>query len=256
MIEYIILGIIQGVLEWLPVSSQGMNTLAATAMGMDVAYAASIAIWLHIGTLCSAAVYFRRELVGIFTEKERKLLQILIVATVLTGLIGGPLYLLFSDIFLAAAGELIIAFIGVMLIVSGLLQRKAKPAHRDEKDIKLKDMVITGIVQGFAALPGISRSGTTTSSLLFLKFDSKSALRISFMMSIFAILAAEIGLGIVKGDEFVTDANALIGALFAFIFGLLTIGILMRVAERVKFWKFLIIMGVLCLFSLLFLGLF
>lgn len=251
MIEYLILGLLQGITEWLPVSSQGQTILVSQAFGIPLETALDLSIWLHSGTLLAAIYYFRKDLKGLFSLEKRYLLRFLFISTFFTAVVGGPLYLFFKASFSQTAGELVIAAIGILLIVTGLLQKKVKPKERKEGSVNDKDAIISGISQGFAALPGISRSGTTTSLLLFRGFDSDSALRLSFLMSIFAVSAAEIGLQVRGG--FVFSNAAIVAMLAAFATGLISIGALIKIAKNMDFWKFLVGLGLISLLPLIFL---
>jgi len=111
-----------------------------------------------------------------------------------------------------------------------------------------KDAFIVGLDQGFAALPGISRSGTTTGLFLFRKFDSENALRYSYLMSIPAVLGAEIVLQIT--DIIKVDFASILAIVFSFVFGLLTISTFLKVAKKVNFSSFCIILGLLSILSL------
>lgn len=251
MIEYLILGLLQGITEWLPISSQGQTVLVSQAFGMPLAMALDLSIWLHSGTLLAAVFYFRRDLLGLFDLEKRYLLRFLLISTLVTGLVGAPLYLLFVNAFAAAAGEVVIGAIGALLIITGLIQRSVKRScDRNEAEANTKDSVLGGLFQGFAALPGVSRSGITTSFLLIQGFTSEAALRLSFMMSIFAVAAAEIGLQLRGG--FTVSTGAIIAMLGAFLTGLITIEALLKIAHRISFWKFLVLLGVLSLVPLAF----
>ncbi|GAG15447.1 unnamed protein product, partial [marine sediment metagenome] len=98
-----------------------------------------------------------------------------------------------------------------------------------------------GVVQAFSAFPGLSRSGLTVSTLLLRGYDAKLAIRMSFLMSIPAVLAAEVGLSIIDGVSF--DLMALCGIAAAFVLGILSIGALLRIATRIHFWKFCLFLG-------------
>ncbi len=248
MIEYLILGLLQGVTEWLPVSSQGQTVLVSQLFGMPVARSLDLSIWLHTGTLLAATVYFRHDLMGLLKAERRNLLGFLIISTALTALVGGPLYLLFAGAFSDLAGEAVIAFVGLLLIVTGLVQRSAAPSTREGEGAGGRDAAVAGLLQGLSALPGISRSGITTSALLLRGFSANAALRLSFLMSIFAVSAAEIGLHIRGG--FIVSGQAAIAMAGAFATGLLTIDVLLRVAHRIEFWKFLVLLGLLSMVPL------
>ncbi|MBN2517485.1 MAG: undecaprenyl-diphosphate phosphatase [Candidatus Altiarchaeota archaeon] len=250
MIEYLILGVLQGITEWLPISSQGMTILVSQAFGFELSRALDLSIWLHSGTLLAAIVYFRRDLLSILKLEKRELLSFLILSTIITAIIGGPLYLGFSESMEGFPGEIVIGAIGALLIVTGIIQRYAKPKERAVENAGKKDAVIVGLAQGFSALPGISRSGITTSALLFSGFTSNAALKLSFLMSIFAVAAAEVGLQLRGG--FTVGSGEFLALLASFGAGILTISLLLKLASRIKFWAFCILIGVLSLVSLSF----
>lgn len=257
--EAVILGIVQGIAEWLPISSEGMTSLVMiNVFGKSLAESLPIAIWLHTGTLLSATVYFRVELKEVLREvpgfikdrdlqnKEHTLIIFLIISTLLTGIVGLPL-ILFATGWEEFSGKLATAFIGILLIFTGLLQITAAKKTKKRTDPALKDSVIVGITQGFAALPGVSRSGITVSTLLLRNFHASDALKLSFLMSIPAVLVAEIGMSAM--GLLVIDAASILALFFAFLFGILTIDIFIKVAEKYDFSKFCIGLGVLSILS-------
>lgn len=258
IIEPILLGIVQGVTEWLPVSSEGISSIVlVNFFGKSFEEAVFLSIWLHTGTLFAALVYFRKEIMGIIKnlskykvksmEGYNGLTTFLIVSTLLTGVIGAPL-LLFGLNEIKFSGSHTMAFIGLLLIVTGLFQRFGKKVEGIKKDLKIRDAILVGIVQAFSVLPGLSRSGLTTSVLLFEKHEARQALRLSFLMSIPAVLAAEVGLGLLGKISF--DLYSLIAIFFSFVFGLATIKILMKVARKVDFSWFCIFLGLLAVVTL------
>ncbi|AKB23986.1 Undecaprenyl-diphosphatase [Methanosarcina sp. MTP4] len=264
--EAVVLGTIQGIAEWLPVSSEGMTSLVLiNFFGKSLSEAIPIAIWLHLGTLLAALVYFKDDVIlitkrlpeyftGIVSRKriqeipdsepagagEDLLISFLIISTFLTGVIGLPIMLYITEK-TEISGEGATAAVGVFLILTGLFQRLSAGAKNPKKEPGMQDALFTGIAQGFAAFPGISRSGITVAALLFRKFDSEKALKLSFLMSIPAVLASEIGIGIM--GLLVVDLNSLLAVIFSFIFGLLTINILLKVARKVDFSYFCMILG-------------
>jgi undecaprenyl-diphosphatase len=100
-------------------------------------------------------------------------------------------------------------------------------------------------VQGFAALPGFSRSGLTISALLLRKFDETAALRLSFLMSLPIVLGGNVLLNL--KDGFVLSAGAVFGLVFSFVFGIFTIHVLFRVARKINFAYFVLGFGVITL---------
>lgn len=257
-----ILGILQGILEWLPISSRGQLSLAMMyLLKIDANQVLDLTIFLHIGTLLAVIVYLRSDILNLlrklpsyrfdYANQQNRLVSFLLFATILTGAVGYPLYRLLHET-APFAGEALIALIGVALIATGLLQKYAKvKGTRGAADLNLKDTVLLGVAQGFSVIPGISRSGTTTSLLIFRKIRSEEALRLSFLMSIPAILGAEIGLTLMGGLPTISLEETLTSIAFAFLFGLLSIHALMKIAQKIKFWAFCIILGILALLPLL-----
>ena len=241
IVESLILGISQGIVEWLPLSSGGVNTLIATHFfGLEIKEALSLSLWLHLGTLLAAVFYFRRELLNI--HKDKNLLKFLIVTTVVTGLIGGPIIVFLLDGFELPLG-LVTIIIGGLLVVTGFLQRLAGAGHADKK-IKFKDSVLMGFVQGLAVLPGLSRSGITIATLFLRKYSARDALRYSFLASIPVIFVGEIFLVSVEGNAFF-NIESLVAVVAAFVFGLLGINVLLKLARKVNFSYFAIVLGII-----------
>jgi len=181
-------------------------------------------------------------------NEEDSLISFLIIATFLTGIIGLPI-MLFVVKKAQISGEVATAAIGIFLILTGLLQRISTDAKSMKKLPDKRDAFIVGMGQGFAAIPGISRSGTTTGLFLLRKFDSENALKYSYLMSVLAVLGTEIVLQIM--DIVKVDFISLLAVVFSFIFGLLTIDIFLKVARKVNFSNFCIILGLMTILSLL-----
>jgi len=239
-LEAVVLGIIQGITEWLPISSEAMVTLAGKFLFQsEYKEALGNAIWLHGGTLVAVIVYFHKDIIGILKMKERKLLVFLAVATVLSALIAFPL------LFLAFSFEipdyLFTILIGIFLVAVAFLNKKRKSGEK--KDTEPKTAVIPGIVQGLAALPGFSRSGLTVAALLAEKFSLKDAFRLSFLMSIPVIAGAQLALPLLQ-DGFEVTMPMIVGSISAAVVGFLTIKLLMEFSEKVNFFKATLILGV------------
>ncbi len=249
----VILGLLQGVLEWLPVSSQGnLVVLMASLMGMDPSEALSQSVYLHLGTGLAALVYFREEVWGILkrgSEGSRRMFNFLLVATALTGAVGLPLFILVrATTFL---GEALLALTGAALILTGMIQRGTPKAEaQGAEGPSAREGVSLGLVQGLSAIPGISRSGLTTSALLFKGYSGVEAFRVSFLMSIPAVLAAAIGSMLLEGSPPV-GSEASIAVVAAFLSALASIEALIRFAQRVSLWKVCIALGALALLAFL-----
>jgi len=270
LIEALILGAVQGVTEWLPISSEGVLTLIQIyLLERPLAQSVTFAIWLHLGTLLAAVAYFQGEILRLISafpswitprrrvrllEEERRLLDFLAVATLTAGVVGAPLLALSLSLeILSRWGNLMI---GILLVVTGLIQLAAPRiglGMRTLRQLMARDAAWAGLAQGLAALPGLSRSGLTISALLLCGFRETDALRLSFLMSIPVIFAAQFLLKLLEmlrsaEGEHLMGAGALaggIGLLSAALVGWLTISVLMALARRLPLWAFALGLGLL-----------
>lgn len=217
----LLLGIVQGISEWLPVSSKTQVLLASSyLLNLDYQQAYTFGLFMEIGTVLAAIIYFRgyifdllRVLTGSKDPMKRKLFVYVLVVTIVTGVIGAPLYLVADSITGVSIGVPML-IIGLVLIGDAFFIRysrsKAGAVRRTFKEMGTKDYVIVGAMQGVAALPGVSRSGITVSTMLLLGIDAEEAFKLSFLVGIFASLAAFALTSIVSGAN-VSDAVAGIG---------------------------------------------
>lgn len=259
--ESIILGMVQGIFEWLPISSQGnLVLLMVGVFKIGTAEALKYSIFLHIGTLLAVVIYFRKDIVRIiknlksykpeFKEKHNGLISFLVVSTIITGAIGFPLYKLISGF--SIRGEFFLGLIGFALIITGILQKISfKKKIEEEKMLTMKDSVLLGIVQGISIIPGISRSGITISAFLLKRYSPKQGLYLSFLMSIPVLFVGSVFLPIIDGFPKIPVINLILGLVFSFIFGLITIEILLKLSQKIKFWLFCVIIGFLAFLPLL-----
>lgn len=221
----IIIGFIQGISEWLPISSKTQILIAGQYLfHLTYQQAYTFGLFMEIGTILAAIIYFRKELadlikvlLGSKDPANKKLLVYVVVVTIMTGLIGTPLYLIADSITGVSIGIPMIA-IGLVLIVDAIIIRYSRkrqektPNTRKFNDLGIKDYVLVGIAQGIAALPGVSRSGITTSTMIILNVEADEAFRLSFLVGIFAAIAA-FGLTLVASKANVTAALAGIGTI-------------------------------------------
>jgi len=232
IIQAIVLGIIQGFSEWLPISSEGMLTLAGRFL-FDFEYqdALGSAIWLHSGTMVSALVYFRKDLLEILRMANRDLFFFLLISTLATAVTAVPLLVLALSFEIPESTFTIM--IGLFLVGIAYLH-KTRKISGTKKKITDDNALVAGLIQGLAVLPGISRSGITIATLLTQKYPLHQSFRLSFLMSIPVTFAVQIAFPIVKGGFSVTPELA-IGAAVAAVVGLFTIKYLMELAEKVNF---------------------
>ena len=216
----IVLGLVQGISEWLPISSKTQVLIASTfLLGLPFSLAYAFGLFMEIGTIFAAVIYFRREivrlvkaLVGRGTSQDVKLLKFVVVITLITGIIGVPLYLFVINLVTSAVVGIPMTVLGVILVLDGIvidLTRKRYVPRRGLNELTWKDMVIVGIAQGLAALPGVSRSGMTTSAMILLGVKPEEAFRLSFLSLIPAALGA-IGVTVIFSKAEVVQAVHLI----------------------------------------------
>lgn len=247
-----VLGLLQGITEWLPVSSEGVVAAAYSLMtGGSFAEAVTYALWLHAGTALASLVMFRREVLGLVKtladnpKHPTPLLVFLVTATILSAAIAVPLLILLQDI-TNIAGAIVMAVVGGFMLVTGYVQlRKHAVGSRSLGDVTFLDALFAGAAQGIAAIPGLSRSGLTVAVLLGRGVNRKEALVVSFLMSIPASIGA--ALFTVLDSGFEISGESLVGLAVAFVAGLLTLRTLLKVAERINFGAFVIAVGLLML---------
>jgi len=190
----ILLGLVQGISEWLPISSKTQILFASTLLfSLPLAVAYAFGLFMEIGSVGSALVYFRRDIRMVFND--RKLLRYLIVVTAFTGIVGAPLYYLTDKVLSTSPYNIGIPMVllGLVLIGIGFYIRYSRTKPRlavGLEEMKLKNYIMIGIAQGIAALPGVSRSGMTVSTMLLMGVKPEQAFRLSYLAYIPASLGA------------------------------------------------------------------
>jgi undecaprenyl-diphosphatase len=241
----IVWGLVQGITEFLPISSDGHLVIVPaflTQLGFEVATPslAVIAV-LHLGTLIAILVYFREDVMSVLRMRQnpegRKIALLILIGTIPAALIG------LSFRFRIETFQENVTFVGVALIVNGFIlvigQLLARGA-RQLIDGRIPDAVIVGIAQIFALLPGISRSGTTISAGNGRRFEPTQAARFSFLLGIPAIAGA----GLISLPEVIEEGvfgiELLVGFLTAAVSGYFAIALLLRALRRVGLIPFAI----------------
>jgi undecaprenyl-diphosphatase len=269
MIEYIIIAILQGLFEWLPISSSGQVMIVSISIfGIPPEQAFSLSIWMHLGTTIAVLIKLRKDYIQIIKSIIPRKFEVegsdikkrnwLIYATVGTAITAIPLYLLFKFVIIegfdATQGDVLTLVISGFLIVTGIVlltfrRNFGKKTINTVPDRELfKDSSISGLIQGIAILPGISRSGLTVSTILFEKYDQDQSLKLSFLMSV-PVALASIGMDIIFGEGSVFGTidifTILIITLVSFIVGYLSMEILLKIAQKINFSYFCIFYGVI-----------
>lgn len=231
MFKIIALAIVQGLTEFLPISSSGHLVLTSRWL----AHESDLFLYtvLHLGTLGSVLVYFFKDIIAYLKDIEQ------IKKCLLTCLITGMLAIVFKDFFKSLFSGYLLVLLA--LFVNGLLMLWANRVIDKTKRSKInyKDAAFMGLVQSLAIIPGISRSGSTISALLFRGVERKEAFKFSFIASLPLIAAAfllelkDLELGSFA-DNSMTLGYAC-GALTAFLVGLAALKLLDYVMQKARF---------------------
>ncbi|MEA2193912.1 MAG: undecaprenyl-diphosphatase [Solirubrobacteraceae bacterium] len=241
LLQAIVLGIVQGLTEFLPISSSGHLRIVPAMVGWDDPGAAFTAV-IQLGTMAAVVLYFRADLIRIArawlaslrdasrrSELDARLGWYLIFGTVPIVIFG----VAFKDQIENGARDLYL--IGSMLIVFGIVLLVAEKVSRRERDVSSltrRDAIVVGFAQALALVPGVSRSGATISAGLVLGLDRVSAARFSFLLSIPAVVLSglyelkDVVGGSAKGS--VGIAPTAVATVLAFITGYAAIALLLR----------------------------
>ena len=248
-VEALLLGSLQGLAEWIPVSSEGLvAAVYSFAMGSSLSEAVGVSLWLHLGTAISALAVFWREVSGVVREALSHprswgtTTRFVIASTIVSAPIGF-LLLVALEGFSERAGGAAMSVVGaLMLVTATLLYVRRTGKRRGRDDTTILDAVLTGGAQGLAALPGLSRSGLTIAVLLGRGIDKSDALTLSFLLSIPVSIGAGIYAGLRSGAYASPESGAAL--ITAAVVGYVTIRALLRLAQRVNFGWFVAIAGV------------
>ena len=227
IINAIILGIIQGLTEFLPVSSSGHLEIAKVILGEDKVGEESLlmTVVLHFATALSTIIIFRKDILEIlngliqFKNNDSFWFCLKIVLSMIPAALVG---VFFNDEIESLFGGAL-TFVGSMLLITGLLLFLADKAKASAKKVGIKHAILIGISQAIAILPGISRSGATISTAVLLGIDKEKAARFSFLMVV-PLIFGKMAKDVLSGNiqyETTTFIPLLIGFIFAFLTGML-----------------------------------
>ena len=266
LIKAIILGLIQGVAEFLPISSSGHLAIFKNVLGFDTDTGLLFDVLLHLGTLAAVFVVFWKDIfrlvkegfaiIGRFfmslfqcvikkekwqpviTTPYRRFVMLIIVSTIPTGIMG----VLLSDVINAASATLIVP--GILLLVNGiqlLVSDRLPDGKSTEEDASYTKAAVVGVAQGVATFPGISRSGTTITACLACGFSREFAVKYSFIMSIPAILGALVLELLDFAPELLSASevmNYLVGTVISGVVGYICIKTMLVIVRGKKFKYF------------------
>ena len=240
MREYILLGFLQGVFEWIPVSSEGIVALASNYFIKDF-NSVDLALFLHLGTLLATLVYFWRDWLNLITFKDKDFLRFFIIVSFISGTLGFFVYKAARDI---AMGSGLLVLMGLGLLLTSWFQ-KNNIKLKINKDIS---SVIVGILQALSAIPGVSRSGSTIFGLSLTENDPTLILKKSYIISVPVVLGSSLYLYL---DNPAIVSSSWPAVVFSFIFGIISLKLLLDFSKKVNFSKFTLIFGILCLLGAL-----
>ncbi|MBQ9767765.1 MAG: undecaprenyl-diphosphate phosphatase [Lachnospiraceae bacterium] len=266
LIKAIILGLIQGLAEFLPISSSGHLAIFKHVLDFDTDTGLLFDVLLHLGTLAAVFVAFRKDIFKLIKEglsiigqffqsiylclckKEkwqpvittpyRRFVMMVIISTIPTGILG----ILFSDWIDAASATLIVP--GILLLINGiqlLISDRLADGKLNEETASYGKAAIVGVAQGVATFPGISRSGTTITACVACGFSREFAVKYSFIMSIPAILGALVLELLDFSPEMLSASdwmNYLVGTVIAGLVGYVCIKTMLVVVRGKKFKYF------------------
>ncbi|WP_230453829.1 undecaprenyl-diphosphate phosphatase [Tropheryma whipplei] len=261
MLEAVLLGIVQGITEFLPISSTAHMYILAKLLNLHVPgrfFLSSV----QLGTSFALILYFFKDVKGIISETSRSIYSfiqfgirqkqekrneytrlglLLVTGTIPVVLLGFLLVRFVPDGFFSAARNLFT--MGVALIVFGLLLGFADALFRRKKgnifQITFIESVLIGAAQIFAIIPGVSRSGITITTARFLNFDRQLAVRFSFLLSLpVTFIGGMYGLVAGPDTDYYSLGYSLIGAIVSFVVGLLVVSALLRIISKTTFVLF------------------
>lgn len=233
-LEIIVLAIVQGLGEFLPISSSGHVVIVAAVfdqLGYALESRLTVNIILHLGTLVAILIFYRRRLIDLL-GRDRRLIALLAVGTIPAGIVGVGYAKFLQDILVARCGydpleNALLA--GFMLMITGALLLSTEKAPNGERlcrELTYRQALLIGVFQAFAILPGISRSGATIAAGLFCRLKREEAAAFSFLLAIPAIGGA----GLVESLDLLSSPVAdvrpltlLLGAVLACAVGLLAL---------------------------------
>lgn len=253
----IVLGLVQGIAEFLPISSSGHLSVLQNLFHMSTAEDGHMFfdVLLHLGTLISICIVYWRDIVAMFRETIQffrnsnrpnaarqqlpaaRMVLMIIIATL-------PLFVILPINDYVEQLYYHTFFIGIAFLLTGCLlfvSDKMPAGKRTEKNMRIKDALIIGVCQAIATIPGLSRSGTTITAGMATGLNRDFAVKFSFMMSLPAVLGANI-LSLVKAVKAGIDVSLLpaylIGMLVAMVSGIFAIRLVKRITSKGKFGSF------------------
>lgn len=256
-------GVVQGLTEWLPVSSKTMLFFIFHLWGLSSTDSYTLSLLLNGATILAASIYFRRELLRILQSILRRdsrnfrLFVFLTITTFITGVLGISFSMFLIGPILRISSRNVSIFVGAMWSVSAFSnwwRRKIKSVEKTVDDVNVLDALLIGIAQSFSVIPGVSRSGITILALVLRGYNVKDSLSISFLMSIPATLGGSLYAYVTspKVLEIFGVFEAIFSLAVATIVSLAIIPLLLRISREFRSDIFLGGLSILTMLSGLF----
>ncbi|MBN1949610.1 MAG: undecaprenyl-diphosphate phosphatase [Bacteroidales bacterium] len=257
-LQALVLGVLQGLTEFLPVSSSGHLEIGKHLLNVELEDNLTFDIVVHAATVLSTIVVFRKDLMNLIggvlkfrMNEETHYVAKLVFSAIPVIIIG----LFFEDeIEQVFSGTYTMILVGCMLMVTAILLAFTYYARARTKQVGYWDALIIGIAQAIAVLPGMSRSGTTIATALFLRNKREEAARFSFLMVLLPILG-KAGLDLISGDLVSGNLNAFplfIGFVSAFVVGLGACKLMISIVKKSKLIYFALYCAVVAVLTIIF----
>ncbi len=248
----LILGVLQGLTEFLPISSSGHLLLFENILGIsgDNMF---FNVLMHFATLIAVVVIFWKDVVELIKHPFGKRMQAIVIATIPTVILALVVNYFFDEFALSAFLGFGFLISAVVITATSIMQKKRSLNYRFI-EVNKKNALLIGIVQGLAVLPGISRSGSTICAGLMLGVEREEAAKFSFLVSIPVIIGGmifELIGGIKSGFGEVNGLACFVGFVAAFVVALFTIKLMMKIVKKGKWWGFAIYLFILAIFVIL-----
>ncbi len=264
IIKYIILGVLQGITEPLPISSSGHIYILKAILNTTFFNDLTLEIFLNFASFIAILIIFREDVLkfikGFFnyiktkgkeSKDEFKYCWLIVIGTIPVALLGFFTKDLLEDLL---SKNIFMVGLGFLLTGIALLSVMNKKGTKQDKDITVKDAIIIGIFQAIAIMPGISRSGMTLVGCLLSNLDNKSALKYSFML----YLPVSVGTMITGFSEFKAQSTS-INMILYYLVGMIAAGLLTyisynwltKIVEKGKLWRFSIYLFAVTIFTIM-----
>ncbi|NLM07202.1 MAG: undecaprenyl-diphosphate phosphatase [Tissierellia bacterium] len=230
------LGALQGIFEWIPISSQGIVTVFSSFAEIEM-NAINFSLFLHAGTMLAVLIFFRKDWINLILLRDKELLRFFIIASIISLSLGFVLYKTIGDV---ALGSGLLFLVGFGLLLTSWFQKNNIRLNMS----KDANYIIVGLLQGLSAIPGVSRSGSTIFGLSLKESDPSEILKRSYIISLPAVAAST---GYIFLNDPTISSFPWIALISSFVFGIISLKILLDFSKKVNFSKITMIFGILCI---------